>query len=460
MEADTGTLTTVLNQFLQIFQLGRKDVGPHAWNLLSLLTTLEILLAALWWALTGSEAMTKLIKKLLTIGFFIFVIQNYDSLVSAISEGFIHTGKIASSAGGDVLSSVRDPSLIVEAGFYVALPVLDHIRGYSSWDVLWNLNDILVTGICAFGIILSYFVIAIQVFVTYLEFGMVTTLGLMLIPFGVFKHTAFLAEKLFGAIISFGIKLMVLGFIVSVTMPVMKGLAIPTDPTWTQLFNVLVVCMAVATLAWHAPGLAAGLLAGAPALTAGSAAGSAIAGAAGLESGTLMAGGATRAPGQISNSVSTLSQAASIPAGIATGGFQVAAANAALKGSGSIGTKLKGTAGGIASVGVAGFKAGISPVTKLGGDIRQSFNAGREKVRGFSALRDESLKTNAGDEKTPKGSVPNSTSENQSTPKTKNEAPKGTSSSVVDLAKKAVQPTAQPQGGTSVPLTENEEKTQ
>lgn len=456
MEADTGTLTTVLNQFLHVFELGRKDVEPHTWRLISLLTTIEIILAALWWALTGSEAMTKLIKKLLTIGFFVFVIKNYDSLISAISEGFIFTGKVASSSGGDALASVRDPSRIVLAGFYVALPVLDHIRNYSSWDVLWNLNDILVTGICAFGILLSYFVIAIQVFITYLEFGMVTTLGLMLIPFGVFKHTAFLAERLFGAIVSFGIKLMVLGFLVSITMPVMKGLAVPPDPTWTQLFKLLVVCMAIATLSWHAPGVAAGLLTGGPSLTAGSATGTAVAGAAGFETGALLTGASTRASGQIPGS---LAQAVSVPAGIATGGFQVAATNAALSGSSSMGSKIRGVAGGMASIGIAGAKSGISPVTKFGNNIRESFNVGREKVQGFSALRDESHKINSETDKNKKNITPQSDSVDSKVKAVKDNKEKDTASAVVDQIKKATQSTAQPQSGARVKLTPEEEET-
>ena len=108
-------------------------------------------------------------------------------------------------------------------------------------------------------------------FVTYLEFSLITTLGLIFLPFGVFQHTAFLAERVFAAIIAFGVKLMVLGLIVSVATPVLATVQLPPDPTWRQLFEVLVVCLAVATLSWHAPGVASGLLAGSPTLTASTA---------------------------------------------------------------------------------------------------------------------------------------------------------------------------------------------
>ena len=58
--------------------------------------------------------------------------------------------------------------------------------------------------------LVAFFMLAIQVFITYLEFYLVAALSLVLVPFGVFKHTAFIAERAFGSVVSFGVKLMVL----------------------------------------------------------------------------------------------------------------------------------------------------------------------------------------------------------------------------------------------------------
>lgn len=77
----------------------------------------------------------------------------------------------------------------------------------------------------------AYFVLALQIFLTRIEFALISTLGLFLISFGVFKYTAFMAEKVFGAIISFGVKFMVLSFIVSVGLPLMETLSLPEDPS-------------------------------------------------------------------------------------------------------------------------------------------------------------------------------------------------------------------------------------
>ena len=291
MPADSNSLTFILQLFLTAFQSGRGAVGVDAFHLLGILATLELTVAAIWWAIVGDDVLVALMKKILLVGFFIFVVSNYDSLLSTVSLGFIHTGEVAGSAGGGNMVSVTNPSTIISAGLQASQPIFDHIKQAS---VFTDLADIVISGLCGVVILLAFFIIAIQVFVTYLEFGIVTTLGLILIPFGVFRYTAFLAEKVFGAIISFGVKLMVLAFLVSVTVPVLQGFKLPADPTWTQLFNMVGVCLAIMALAWHAPGVAAGMMSGGPSLTAGTAAGTTLAAGAGVAGAALASAGVTK----------------------------------------------------------------------------------------------------------------------------------------------------------------------
>lgn len=384
MTADTGTLTTVLTQFLDVFRMGRVNLGGSAWSLLATLATIELILASLWWALTGQDAIVALIKKILSIGFFIFVIQNYDSLLHTVIEGFIQTGKMASSSGGDGLASVRDPSTIIDAGFFVALPILEHLQSFSEWDVLFHIHDIIITGLCGLGILGAYFIIAIQVFVTYLEFAIVSTLGLIFIPFGVFRHTRFLAEKAFGSIVAFGIKLMVLGLLVSVTVPVLKSYSLPADPTWTQLFNMLVLCFAIAGLAWHAPGVAAGLLSGGPSLTAGTAGGTALAGAAAGIGGAMAAHSVVHPPLAASAAGVTRS-AAAIP--LADAGFRVAHHKADASGHSTIGRLSAGFVGAAATVAKHSARSAVHPAVVLKENFKAFMETNKLRVSRYEALR-------------------------------------------------------------------------
>jgi P-type conjugative transfer protein TrbL len=65
-------------------------------------------------------------------------------------------------------------------------------------------------------VVASFFVLAIQLFVTLIEFKLTTLSGFVLVPFGLFGKTAFLAERVLGNIIGSGVKILVLAVIVGI----------------------------------------------------------------------------------------------------------------------------------------------------------------------------------------------------------------------------------------------------
>src|SRR3546814_9554375 len=65
-------------------------------------------------------------------------------------------------------------------------------------------------------VLLAFFVLAIQLFITLIEFKLTTLCGFVLIPFGLFGKTAFMAERVLGNVISSGIKVLVLAVIVGI----------------------------------------------------------------------------------------------------------------------------------------------------------------------------------------------------------------------------------------------------
>ncbi len=326
MTPDTGTLTAVLKEFLSIFKLGQAAISHDAFSLLSILAAIELTLAGLLWAVSGSDAINSLFRKILLISFFVFIIDNYETLLRTVIEGFIYTGKTAATGSVDVFASFQDPSSIIDIGFRATTPIVVHMQTLSLFPP--PIVDIVLSTFALFLILGAFFIIAIQVFVTYLEFAMISTLALIFIPFGVFQHTAFLTEKTFGAVISFGVKLMVLGLVVSVAMPLLKTLELPPDPSFAQLFQMIIVCLAIAGLSWHAPSLAAGLLAGGPVLSAHSALHTATTGVA---AGTAAAVGAVSAPRVASQVSGIVSSAAGFGLGKIAGNAEVHAARLAIK---------------------------------------------------------------------------------------------------------------------------------
>lgn len=295
---EVGTLTTVLNTFETAFTGGFSQIYPDAMDLLAILATLEVAVAALWWTLCEENTLAELLKKIMKIGFFIFVVTNYPSLVQSVVEGFVYVGLKAGGTGTASVSLMKDPSAILTIGFNLVKPIDASIAQYNPL----NVPKILLAGLAELLVMLAFFALAMGVFITYLEFYLVSVLGLILIPFGACKHTAFLAERVFGAIISFGVRLMVLSFILTTANPILASLVMPANPDLNQVLILFLVTATIAGLSWHASAVAGGLLGGSPSLSPGTVAstglavGAAVAGA-GMAASAAVRGGvwATRA---------------------------------------------------------------------------------------------------------------------------------------------------------------------
>jgi len=276
MTPDVGILTELLNTFTTAFTSGVGYIHGDAKWLLGILIVIDLVLAVVL-NLSDGDHMKTLITKILKYGFFIWLVMDYKTLVQIILDSFKTVGL---KAGGGAISTAlfNDPSNIATYGIWVTEPIFEFIDNLGAVDVLKNLHKVIIAGWTGIVIMLCYFIIGIQIFITYLEFYIVAALALILLPFGVNRRTAFLGEKAIGAVLSFGIKLMVLAFIAAVTVPLIKTWSLPVDPSNKQMFCLLLGSLAITFLAWHAPAMAAGLLSGHPTLTAGTAAGTVVAG--------------------------------------------------------------------------------------------------------------------------------------------------------------------------------------
>jgi len=256
--------TDLLNSFLDVCKIGQTNLLKPAIGLLGILSIITITWHALMWSFDESgNALKEFLRKVIFIGAFIFIVKSFPWLVKHVISGFAWVGNTAGNQASP--SIVNDPTEIMKQGVRVCANLVVEITNSSSLSALGHLM------IC-FGeflaIILCFIIIAIQVFLINVELAIITTLGLILIPFGVWKPTSFIAEKVFGAIISFGVRLMVLSFILAVAYPFLQQLALPPDPSLLDFVNTFAGAAMLAFLSFHAPGMAAGLISGSPTLSA------------------------------------------------------------------------------------------------------------------------------------------------------------------------------------------------
>ena len=278
---EPGILTQTLTNFQTAFSSGWSNLQPAINYLIGIFLVIEIVMIGLWMALGGGDQLVSVMKKLLYLGFWLWIVREFPTLAEAFVQSLIKAGQIAGGGGG---GSVFDPSNILRYGLNTTDPMIKEIMSMGITEIV---NGI-VLSISYVMIMLSYILIAWQIFYAVLEFYLITALVGIFLPFGFLEQTKFLAEKAIGAVIASGIKLMVLAFIMAVIEPVLSTLTFSGNLTLTEIWSALLTVGAMAFLTWNAPGVAAGLMAGSPSLTAGTAVQNAVVGATGA---ALMAGG-------------------------------------------------------------------------------------------------------------------------------------------------------------------------
>jgi len=259
-----NTLTTTLTNFVGVFQGGYARLQPIVNSLLGLLAGIDIVLIGFWWALGGGERLVEVIKKVLFLGFWLWFTTSFQANAKAFVESLINAGLTAGAQAGSY-NLLLDPSRIAGYGLTATEQLAKALDDVSLTD----LGDALIFGISYVLIMVAFLVMAIQTFLAVLEYYLITAVAGILVPWGLLPQTKFLAEKAIGAVVSAGIKLMTLAFIIAVTSPVLASIHFSgPEIKLNELWSVLLTTGAIAFLTWHAPSLTAGLLAGSPSLSA------------------------------------------------------------------------------------------------------------------------------------------------------------------------------------------------
>ena len=379
MNPDLNIIDSFLAAFTSYIDSGFGLLSGDVAFLTTVLIGIDVTLAALWWAMDNDQdVLGKLVKKVLYVGAFAFIIGNFSHLADIIFRSFSGLG-ITAGGGGVSADDLMHPGAIAGTGFEAAHPLLEKVTELSGFpEFFGNFLTIAVLLICWLLVVLAFFILAIQLFVTILEFKLTALAGFVLVPFALWNKTSFLAERVLGNVVSSGIKVMVLAVIIGIGTHLFDQMTslLGSDPEIAQALSLLMGALTLLGLGIFGPGIASGLVSGAPQLGAGAAVGTA-AGA------PIMTGGAAMLGARAAMAAGSGGMGA-IRAGTAMG----SAASTAYKlgqetsGSASVGAGLGGiatAAGGAASQGVKAAAARIvSPIRESAARGSQAaWDAGR-----------------------------------------------------------------------------------
>jgi type IV secretion system protein TrbL len=234
-----------------------------------------------------------------------------------------------------------------------------------------NFLQIFILLIAWLVVIVAFFVLAVQLFVALIEFKLTTLAGFVLVPFGLFNRTAFLAERVLGNVVASGIKVLVLAVIVGIGTTLFSQFTQGfgnNQPSLETALSIVLASLSLLGLGIFGPSIASGLAAGAPQLGAGAVAGTALAaGGLGVAAAMGIGGGIGLVGAALRGGAAVARTGASVAGGAASA-YHLGAAT-----SGETG--VKSAAAGIAGAGKAGIGAAAAPMRQTSERIANAFRA-------------------------------------------------------------------------------------
>jgi type IV secretion system protein TrbL len=271
---DLSVIDKFTETFSRYIDSGFGLLGGDVTFLSSTLIAIDIALAGLSWSLDGRDnVVLALVRKVIYVGAFAFIIGNFKSLADIIFTSFTNIG-LKASGGGLSAADLMRPGFVASAGFTAAYPLLEDAGQFSGVDVLTNIPVIVILLFCWTFVVLAFFVLSVQLFVTLMEFKLTSLAGFVLVPFALWGKTAFLAERTLGNVVASGVKVMVLAIIVGIGSTIFGELstALTRPIDVASSMSLVLAALSLLGLGIFGPGIAAGLVSGAPQLGAGAAA--------------------------------------------------------------------------------------------------------------------------------------------------------------------------------------------
>lgn len=305
-----GVQFAFLNQLLDTFRnasvTGMVNLKPAALGLVAVLGILDI--TAMWGLYFGEMRVREIMGKVIKIGFFVILILNWGPITTAVEDTFVKVGQIASAHQ----TATKPSSIMVEGtkkmyrlwnNAIYDIPMADGETAKSGvpyYDSNGNLNKDaekmladskpksanpfsglgeaiaaipgrIIKIILALAIFIAFAFIALNVLLCFVEFYLTTALSIILLPFGVNSHTSFISQKALGAVVNFGVKLMIMIFLLGLMSNMISKMDAITNDDYGKLFEAVLQACMYAFLIWKLPSLISGMLSGTPSMGASAA---------------------------------------------------------------------------------------------------------------------------------------------------------------------------------------------
>src|SRR3546814_3690126 len=123
------------------------------------------------------DVIGRFIRKILYVGAFAFILSNFSNLADIIFRSFAAAG-ITAGGGAMTADDLLKPGRLAGIGFEAAWPLLQQVSELMGFTTFFD--NFLVIAVLLFAwavVILAFFILAVQLFVTIIEFKLTTLSG-------------------------------------------------------------------------------------------------------------------------------------------------------------------------------------------------------------------------------------------------------------------------------------------
>lgn len=307
-----GVQFAFLNQLLDTFRTasvtGMVNLKPAALGLVTVLGILDV--TAMWGLYFGEMRVREIMGKVIKIGFFVILILNWGPITTAVEDTFVKVGQIASAhqtatkpssimvegtkkmyrlwnnaiydvpmadkdSDGNLIVSKKSNTPFYDSNGNLQKNAEDLVAESKSSNPFSGLGEAIaaipgriIKIILALAIFIAFAFIALNVLLCFVEFYLTTALSIILLPFGVNSHTSFISQKALGAVVNFGVKLMIMIFLLGLMSTMISKMDAITNDDYGKLFEAVLQACMYAFLIWKLPSLISGMLSGTPSMGA------------------------------------------------------------------------------------------------------------------------------------------------------------------------------------------------
>lgn len=261
-------INETLQQYIDAIDSGFGLIGGDVRWLFSTLLVLNIVIVALFWAFSEDQVLVPLIRKAIYVGIFAFIIENWLELTNVWAHTFVVLGL---KAGGGTMSQDLwlNPGVIAERGLTTAEPIMNAMHELARKGGFFeNFPEIFLLGLAVLVVLVAFVSIALQLVMAILTFKLGTLAAFVLLPFSLISHTAFIAERPLGWVVSAGVRFMLLTLVVGIGENIFSQLKVDPQFDVPKALNVALAALVLMVLALTVSRLATDLATGTPRLGA------------------------------------------------------------------------------------------------------------------------------------------------------------------------------------------------